>query len=109
MRVERHANRRARAAVAHASQHDKPGADWLRTIGAGESISQRLVAFAHVHGLRMGVGTPVALYSSVKYESAVSKNGPNSWNRPKVDGAPGPPLYQIESGICFQLGASAQM
>eukprot|EP00965_Chrysotila_dentata_P238196 6202352-Pleurochrysis_carterae.AAC.3 len=30
-------------------------------------------------------------------ESAVSRYGPNSWKRPKVDGAPGPPLYLLKA------------
>ena len=40
--------------------------------GAGESISQRLDSFAHVHGLKMGVGMPVALYDGVRYDSEVT-------------------------------------
>mmetsp|Transcript_27634 Transcript_27634/g.88713 ORF Transcript_27634/g.88713 Transcript_27634/m.88713 type:complete len:234 (+) Transcript_27634:188-889(+) len=78
-------------------------------IGAGESISQRLVTLAHVHALKSGVGTLVARNSAVRVESEVSRNGPNSWKSPNVDGAPGPPLYQIESGFSFQSGAIAQM
>eukprot|EP00962_Isochrysis_galbana_P053189 scaffold24646_cov129-Isochrysis_galbana.AAC.16 len=58
-------------------------------IGGGESISQR--------------------EASVRKESEVSRNGPNSWNRPNVDGAPGPPLYQMVRGIFCQSGAIAQM
>ena len=51
-------------------------------MGAGESISQRLVTFAHVHGLKMGVGTPVFMNSGVFSDSDVSRKGPNSWKRP---------------------------
>jgi hypothetical protein len=51
----------------------------------------------------------VCLYSAVVSDSEVRRYGPNSWKRPKVDGAPGPPLYQIESGLDCHAGAIAQM
>lgn len=77
-------------------------------IGAGESISHSDVTFAQVYGLRCGVGMPVFL-NAASYEASERRNGPNSWKRPYVDGAPGPPLYQIVTGMSFQLGAIAQM
>lgn len=46
--------------------------------GGGESISQSEVRFAHVHGLKAGVGTPVLRYSPVSIDLEFRRKGPNS-------------------------------
>ena len=59
-----------------------PSVQYEAPTGGGLSISHTDVRFDHDHGLAIGVGSPVRRYSSVSYDSAVSRYGPNSWKRP---------------------------